>query len=76
MNINKKENSEMFTVKKEEEVETVDWKKVLVYKDLWEFSEEDLNMRKMSIESQIESLQKDLNEVNEIISNIKKLWAK
>lgn len=76
MNINKKENSEMFTVKKEEEVETVDWKKVLIYKDLWEFSEEDLNMRKMSIESQIESLQKDLNEVNEIISNIKKLWAK
>lgn len=76
MNINKKENSEMFTVKKEEEVETVDWKKVLIYKDLWEFSEEGLNMRKISIESQIESLQKDLNEVNEIISNIKKLWAK
>lgn len=76
MNITKKENSKMFTIKKEEEVETVDWKKVLIYKDLWDFSEEDLNMRKLSIESQMSSLQEELDEVNEIINNIKNLWAK
>ena len=76
MNINKKENSEIFTIKKEKEVETIDWKKVLVYKDLWDFSEEDLNMRKLSIESQMSSLQKELDEVEEIINNIKNLWAK
>ncbi len=76
MNITKKENSKIFTVKKEEEVETVDWKKVLIYKDLWEFSEEDLNMRKLSIESQMSSLQEELDGVNEIINNIKNLWAK
>lgn len=76
MNINKKENSKIFTVKKEEEVETIDWKKVLIYKDLWEFSEEDLNMRKLSIESQMSSLQEELDGVNEIINNIKNLWAK
>ncbi len=76
MNITKKENSKIFTVKKEKEVETVDWKKVLVYKDLWEFSEEDLNMRKLSIESQMSSLQEELDGVNEIINNIKNLWAK
>ena len=76
MNITKKENSKIFTVKKEEEVETVDWKKVLIYKDLWDFSKEDLNMRKLSIESQMSSLQEELDEVNEIINNIKNLWAK